>query len=245
MLITKRTLVAGLACAVVLLLAVAAFRLLPPTYPAGDRALLELSAIHATDGRLAVGPYSRFGWSHPGPVYLYALAPFYALSGRREFSLDATALLINLAALAVLIAVVKSAGDAYLSMSLIAMLTIFLIRPGPERDIGELLSSSWNPHIVTLPFGLLIGLCAALAVGRTSVLPAIVLVASFVVQTHIALLPCSMALVATAVALWMRGDARRAASIRPWVLAPWDSLRCSGRFRSWIRFRATAMPARS
>ena len=234
MLVAKRRLVASLAGAVVLILAVAAFRLLPPTYPTGDRAFLELYALHATDGNLTVGLYSRVGWNHPGPVYLYALAPLHALSGQREFSLDSTALLINLASLAALIAVVSTAGDAYLGWSLIAALTIFLFRPGPARDIGELLASSWNPHVVTLPFGLLIGLCAALAVGRVRVLPAVALVGSFVVQTHIGLLPCTMALVAMAVALWMYRrrvcrsapvgvpvgvDTPRGASIRPWVLA--------------------------
>ena len=232
--VAKKRLVASLAGAVVLLLAVAAFRLLPPTYPAGDRALLELSALHAANGNLTVGPYSRFGWNHPGPVYLYALAPLHALSGRHEFSLDSTALLINLASLAALIAVVSTAGDAYLGWSLIAALAIFLFRPGPARDIGELLTSSWNPYVVMLPFALLIGLCAALAVGRVRVLPAVALVGSFVVQTHIGLLPCTMALVAMAVALWMYRrrvcrsapvgvpvgvDAPRGASIRPWVLA--------------------------
>ena len=233
MLVAKRKLVAGLAGAIVLILAVAAFRLLPPTYPAGDRALLELYTLHAADGNLTVGPYSRFRWNHPGSVYLYALAPLYALSGQREFSLDSTALLINLASLAALIAVVSTAGDAYLGWSLIGALAIFLFRPAPVRDVGELLVSPWNPHVVMLPFALLIGLCAALAVGRVRVWPAVALVGSFVVQTHIGLLPCTIALVATTVALWMHGrrvrrsaigvpvgvDAPRGASIRPWALA--------------------------
>ncbi len=231
--VAKQRLVASLAGAVVLILAVAAFRFLPPTYPTGDRAFLELYALHATDGNLTVGPYSRVGWNHPGPVYLYALAPFYTLSGQREFSLDSTALLINLASLAALIAVVSTVGDAYLGWSLMAALTIFLFRPGPVRDVGELLSSSWNPHVVMLPFALLIGLCAALAVGRVRVLPGVALVGSFVVQTHLGLLPCTMIVVIMAVALWMHGRrasrsapvglpvgvASRDAPIRPWVLA--------------------------
>ena len=228
--VSKKRLIASLAGASVLVLAVAAFRLLPPTYPTGDRAFLELYALHATGGNLTVGPYSRVGWNHPGPVYLYALAPFYALSGQREFSLDSTALLINLASLAALIAVVSMVGDAYLGWSLIAALAIFLFRPGPVRDVGELLVSPWNPHVVMLPFALLIALCAALAVGRVRVLPAVALVGSFVVQTHIGLLPCTMAMVIMAVALWRHG--RRASRstpvgvatprdppIRPWVLA--------------------------
>ena len=50
----------------------------------------------ATRGRLLVGPYSRFGWNHPGPFYFYFQAPLYALSGHKAASLYAGALAINL-----------------------------------------------------------------------------------------------------------------------------------------------------
>ena len=212
--VVKKRLAVSLAGAAVVILAVAAFRLLPPTYSTGDRAFLELYAAQAADGNLTVGPYSRFGWNHPGPAYFYAVAPSYALSGQHEYGLDATALLINLGALVVLIVVVSRFGDPYLGWSLVAALAIFLFRPGPVRNVGEVLTSPWNPHVVILPFFLVIGLCAALAVGRTSVLPAIALVASLVIQTHVGLLPCTAALVATAAALWMYVRDPRDASLR-------------------------------
>ena len=230
------SLAVSLAAAIVLVLTVAAFRLLPPTYSTGDRAFLELYALHATEGNLTVGPYSRFGWNHPGPVYFYALAPLYLLSGQHKYSLDMTALLINLVAVAVLIVVVSIFGDPYLGWSLIAALAIFLFRPGTERNVGEVLTSPWNPHAVMLPFSVLIGLCAALAVGRTRVLPAIALVASLVVQTHIGLLPCTMALLATAATLWLYvADARDGSVPRAavsaigilallWMLPLWDQV---------------------
>ena len=191
-------LLASVVGTIVVILSVAAFRLLPPTYPTGDRAFLELYTSYATEGNLTVGPYSRFGWNHPGPAYFYALAPFYALGGQREFSLDAAALVINLAVLAGLIVVVSKAGERFLDWSLIAAIAIYLFRPGPVRDVSELLTSPWNPHIVALPFGLLIGLCAALAVGWVQVMPAIALVSSIIIQTHIGLLPCTLALCASA-----------------------------------------------
>jgi hypothetical protein len=43
--------------------------------PASDFALLELSTGEALRGAQLLGPYSRFGWRHPGPAYVYLQAP--------------------------------------------------------------------------------------------------------------------------------------------------------------------------
>ena len=43
--------------------------------PASDFALLELSTDEALRGTQLLGPYSRFGWRHPGPAYFYLQAP--------------------------------------------------------------------------------------------------------------------------------------------------------------------------
>src|SRR5712692_3882804 len=42
-----------------------------PYAPVGDIALIESYTIDASGGDLLVGPYSRFGWHHPGPIYFY------------------------------------------------------------------------------------------------------------------------------------------------------------------------------
>ncbi len=39
-----------------------------------DPALLELGVRAVGRHAVLVGPYSRFGWNHPGPLYLYWLA---------------------------------------------------------------------------------------------------------------------------------------------------------------------------
>lgn len=59
-------------------------------FPVGDPAVLDLHLRDLLDGGdfPLVGAYSRFGWSHPGPVWFYALAPFHAVGG-------ATAVLIG------------------------------------------------------------------------------------------------------------------------------------------------------
>src|ERR1043166_6073345 len=75
---------------VILPLFIAAFRLpfrLSNFYPQGDMAVLEIGTLHASTGAQLLGPYSRFHWNHPGPLYFYLLVPFYVLSGRQSWSL--------------------------------------------------------------------------------------------------------------------------------------------------------------
>jgi hypothetical protein len=49
-------------------------------------------------GALLVGPYSRFGWHHPGPLYFYLLAPWYWMSGLHTAGMQAGAFAINFSA---------------------------------------------------------------------------------------------------------------------------------------------------
>ena len=67
--------------------------------PASDFALLELSTGEALRGTQLLGPYSRFGWRHPGPAYFYLQAPLYGASGASSASLPVAVLIFNWAAL--------------------------------------------------------------------------------------------------------------------------------------------------
>src|SRR5437879_7641309 len=49
----------------------------------GDGAALELGTLHAARGVQFLGPYSRFGWSHPGPAFFYLALPIYEAFGQR------------------------------------------------------------------------------------------------------------------------------------------------------------------
>ena len=89
----------SLAIALGILAIVLFSRLTPPITTDSDFAVTELYTDLATRGRLLVGPYSRFGWNHPGPFYFYLQAPLYALGGHKAASLYAGALAMNLAAL--------------------------------------------------------------------------------------------------------------------------------------------------
>ncbi len=61
---------------------------------------------------------------------------------------------------------------------------------------AEAFHDIWNPSAGLLPFTLLIFLCWSLACGEYRLLPLTVLVASFVVQTHLTYLPPTLALLA-------------------------------------------------
>ena len=191
-----------LVLAVMLLLLATSLRSTPHTYPVGDKALLETYTLHAANGDLLVGAYSRFRWNHPGPMYFYALAPLYVLSGGREYRLDWTVLIINILSTLALVAVMVRYGGWWFGVGTMVALSVYFFRPSPGTytGFGDLLSSPWNPHVPMLPLALLMALCAGLASGRVGALPGVVLGASFVSQTHIAMAPCAIAIAVVVVA---------------------------------------------
>jgi hypothetical protein len=137
-------------------------------------------------------------------MYFYLLAPGYVLSGHREESPLITALTLNLLSIAAMLFVARRYGGPALCYALMTCLALlyFRVSPGPGWDFGDLLSNSWNPLAPMLPFALLLLLSAALGAGHLHVLPAIAVVASFVVQTHVAFLPAAAAVVLPAVAMY-------------------------------------------
>ena len=64
-------------------LIVAAVRTRIHWFPIQDQAVLDMRVRDLIRGRDVplVGAFSRFGWSHPGPIWFYVLAPFRAIGG--------------------------------------------------------------------------------------------------------------------------------------------------------------------
>ena len=96
---------ARIASAVLLLVlaALALSRMAPSVATIGDIGVTELYVELASHARLLVGPYSRFHWHHPGPLYFYLQAPLYVATGRTGAAVYAGAWAINLAALGLLL----------------------------------------------------------------------------------------------------------------------------------------------
>jgi hypothetical protein len=163
-------------------------------YPVGDSAMLEIYTTHAVSGIWTLGPYSQFGWHHPGPLYFYLLAPLYVLSGEKTIALHVSAFAINLLSLcAIAYVLIRYAAPGVACAAAVALsLYVFRLQP--------IIASFWNPHIVILPAATFLLLCAAVAAGRGGALPPVVLVGSFLVQTHVSLAPYVLLLASGALA---------------------------------------------
>jgi hypothetical protein len=175
-------------CGILALVAIS--RQARPTPPTGDFAVIESYIFQAMHGQLFLGPYSRFQWHHPGPIYFFILAPFYVLSGFRTAGVAAAALAINLGSIAALSFVCLRAGRGSLAVVATSFALVYAAR------FEAMLPSQWNPHVLVLPSVALIGMAAAVAAGWIELLPLVAIVAACAVQTHLGLLPTIAAVVA-------------------------------------------------
>jgi len=146
-----------------------------------DEALLELCAWHALEGTQLAGPYSHFGFRHPGPMYSYLVAPLYWLTGHDTASLPWTNILIVLATVTGILYVARDMGGQAGLLVCAALLSVYL-----KFLSVFVLILPWNPFFTIVPYLLTVLLLAAIAAGKLRYLPVAVLSASFVVQSHLA-----------------------------------------------------------
>lgn len=166
-------------------------------FPTGDGAVIELYTLQASRGWWEYGPYSRWGWHHPGPLFFYLIAPFYMAAHLHSLAINAGTVAINLIAVTTILWAVARHASTTLAVSVTAFLATYLWRMPP------LLVSAWNPHTVLLPLAALIVTASITAAGRMSLLPLTIVTASFVSQTHIGLLPCGVLVTGCALAAGM------------------------------------------
>jgi 4-amino-4-deoxy-L-arabinose transferase-like glycosyltransferase len=161
--------------------------------PAGDLAMTELHIRDVGRHEVLVGLYSRFDWSHPGPLQFYLVAPFYWLSGGSSIGMVLGALAINLASVVGILSIARRRGGP--ALVLCSLLGCLLI----ARTLGpEFLGDSWNLTLTVFPFALLAFLTWSMISGDAWALPVGAMVATFLVQTHVGFL-------ATAVPLFVCG----------------------------------------
>ncbi len=162
-----------------------------------DEATLEMRVVNAAKGIQYLGPYSRFGWNHPGPIYFYLLLPFYALFSMGTQGLYAGAVFINLVSLFILLYFIFKSRDNYFSYFAAFFLALYIY-----YYLGLIVFRSiWNPHVTILPFAALIFICVYMSLGRIKVLPLVVVFSSFLIQTHVAYVPAVMGIVLIALLL--------------------------------------------
>ncbi len=155
-----------------------------PYLPVGDQAILELTVRDVGRHEVLLGPYSRFGWYHPGPLAAYLLAVPYRLLGGAHQSLAVGALVIGgIGTVAAVLLVRRRAGT-------LAAVWALLVVTVTVRLLGaDFLRDSWNPHLPVLPFLAGVLLCWTAIRGDAWALPVAVVPMSLAVQSHVGYLP--------------------------------------------------------
>jgi hypothetical protein len=149
-------------------------------YPVLDPALVELAVRDVGHAAVLVGPYSRFGFHHPGPLYFYLLAVPYRLLGSNYAALSVGAVLIGATSAVAIVALAVRRGGRALGCMTAVLVLAFVAAAGP------IAFDAWTPWVTILPFALSIMLAWSFACGDRWALPLLAGVATFLAQTHIA-----------------------------------------------------------
>ena len=165
-----------------------------------DTAIFEIDVRNAAHGQQAVGAYSQYGWSHPGPLAFYAFVPFYQWGGQSQFALNGAAFAINMITLALIAWIAGRQASGWLAPIVLVGIALYLGR------VPGLASSFWNPHLLVLPLVALLVTNAAISSGAIGYLPLSALLASWCVQAHVGLaIAVAMCTLTMAILLWRSG----------------------------------------
>ncbi len=168
--------------------------------PSGDWAVLTMRVEDVGRQTPLVGPYSRFGWNHPGPLMYWLLAIPYHLFGDKPEAILTAAATLNALTVAALSAVAWRRGKLPLVALTMGAIAILLHAMGPA-----MLRDPWNPFITLLPLALTVFLVWSVIEGDYWMWPALAFVASFELQSHIGYLPMLVMLgLAIVVIAWRR-----------------------------------------
>lgn len=155
-------------------------------FQSGDFALMDLEVHRAARWQQLLGPYDRFGWHHPGPLYLYLISFVERVVGQAHApqAEALTATLVNGASLAgTIVAAERVVGRRRLPVVAAAGAAL-VVAIGPQA-----IFNAWNPYVVVLPLVLLSVLAVAASRGSLGALGAMAVVGTFAVQTDVGCLP--------------------------------------------------------
>ncbi len=149
-------------------------------FAVGDIALIELRTRDVlTSHPPLVGAYSRYGWSHPGPLEFYLFAIPYRLFGGTARAMRLTTLMFNVATLVTIAWVVRRRG----------ITTLVVLMAGASALVWGLasnaLADSWNVTVAVLPFLLTIAACWCACCGDRWAWMVAAVAFSFVFQAHV------------------------------------------------------------
>ena len=190
----------------------------PTWYPVLDLAMTELrvrdvggpeTPLIGLPGR--IGTLDRQG-SHPGPLSFYLLAPTYRLFGSSAWALQVATVVLNVAAMAVALAVARLRGGLRGVLGVGAVLAVVSTAYGLS-----VLTEPWNPYMPLLWWIVFLLSAWSVSLGDWRLLPVAVFAATFCAQTHLPYLGLAGVLGVLAVGIGALGglrtpDARRSAA---------------------------------
>jgi hypothetical protein len=159
-------------------------RALAAAHPTGDHAIFELNVRRALTFDQRLGAYSQ-GFYHPGPAYFYWLAPAYAAFGQSSFGLYAAALgLTLLFVLGCSAAVTRWSTNLSAALMLAPLMVVEMAYLGdfPQFDY-------WPPYVLFFGFALFLFLASGVFAGKPAAFAPLVVLGSFLVQTHVSYAP--------------------------------------------------------
>lgn len=165
----------------------------------GDLALIELAIRDTGTGNTPlVGPFSRYGWNHPGPLMFWMLAPLYRVLGSDAQAMYAATAIVNATGLSLLAWIARRLGGRRLlaAVGLGAMLL--------THGAGTTLVDPWNPYFAVVPFAVFMLAAASIANGDHVLVPLALWTGSLVVQSHISyVVPVAVVAAFCVCLLWM------------------------------------------
>jgi hypothetical protein len=205
----------AVACVLVLIavapiLVVVALRTGHAYSPAGDIGAIDLRVRDVWSSHTPlVGPYGNHGWDHPGPLLFYLLSLPSLLAGHAAWGAQVGGALLQGVAIVWLAVLTWRRGRLALLATAMVGISLLANSMAPEQ-----VRDPWNPH-VALPFFVLFLFQAwLLATGEAKQLPWAVVVATFLVQTHVVYLPLVLA-AGGVVVVYRVDDLRRARGAAP------------------------------
>jgi hypothetical protein len=148
----------------------------------GDQALIDIEARDSILGRNLLGVYDRYGWHHPGPLWLLILGVFRWVGGGSPTAVVIGSYALQVAAVAGIVVVVQRLRPGLTVWWAALLLIGYEWSYGPER-----FGIMWAPYAVALPAALLVLLVADVVTSPNPWGPfiATVICASFLIQTDI------------------------------------------------------------
>jgi len=181
-----------------------------PYAETSDYAVTGLQVWRAARFEEFLGPYSRFHFNHPGPVFFYV----YALGERVFWFLQApfgryllTQLILNLACVLAAMHSLYVTGRARFEPALLFVCYLLALRTLPSFIHADI----WGAAVIIAPAVAFLMCASAFAQGNFQLLPLVTIPATLLVQQHVStsVIVLPIGILAAAVGCWMAFGRRR------------------------------------